>query len=83
VQIILTLCETLLYSQQYFHISGIIFKFLITTLQYKSKRFRDNIFVHIHECLVSRQAVFLNIKLISIITADILSHDQFQWKPNS
>ena len=35
-------------------------------MQYKSKKFRDNIFVHIHECLVSRQAVFLNIKLISI-----------------
>jgi hypothetical protein len=52
-------------------------------MQYKSKRFRDNIFVHIHECLVSRQAVFLNIKLISIITAYILSHDQFLWKPNS
>ena len=36
--------------------------------------------VHIHECLVSRQAVFLNIKLISIITAYTLSHDRFQWK---
>jgi hypothetical protein len=42
-----------------------------------SKRFRDNIFVHIHECLVCPQAVFWNIKLISIITAYILSHDQF------
>jgi hypothetical protein len=52
-------------------------------MQYKSKKFRDNIFVHIHECLVSQQAVFLNIKLISIITAYILSHDQFLWKPNS
>jgi hypothetical protein len=52
-------------------------------MQYKSKRFRDNIFVHIHECLVSRQAVVLNIKLISIITAYILSYDQFLWKPNS
>ena len=41
-----------------FQICAIIFKFLIATLQYKTKSFRDNIFVHIHECLVCRQAVF-------------------------
>jgi hypothetical protein len=58
VQIILTLRETLLYSQQYFQICAIIFKFLIATLRYKTKSFRDNIFVHIHECLVCRQAVY-------------------------
>ena len=38
MQIVLTLCKTLLYSQQHFHICDIIFKFQISTLQYGVKQ---------------------------------------------
>jgi hypothetical protein len=41
-------------------------------LMHSMLRHPNNIFVHIHECLVCLQAVFQSIKLVSIITAYIL-----------